>query len=170
MGKVLLVVTGSIAAYKAISLMRKLQYGGHTVQVLMTESAKGFVGEMTFAALADYPMNKEGEYPHLDISRECDVAVIAPATANIISKMATGLADDVVSATLLGYDGPKIVAPAMNVRMLNNPATQRNLHTLEQDGVTLVMPGAGLLACGDEGAGKLAKLDDICAVINSLIS
>src|SRR5262249_44359675 len=161
---ILLGVTGGIAAYKAVELARLLQQVGHDVTAMQTRTALEFVGAPTFAAitgravLTDAPA-ADGTYPHLDAGREADVLVIAPATANLIARMANGLADDVVTATYLAFDGPVLVAPAMNVRMWTHPATQRAVAQLRADGVTIVEPEEGLLACGDVGAGRLAPVE-----------
>ncbi|MBC7644558.1 MAG: bifunctional phosphopantothenoylcysteine decarboxylase/phosphopantothenate synthase [Thermoleophilia bacterium] len=167
--RILFAVSGGIAAYKAADAVRILVRAGCDVQVIMTASAREFVGAATFAALTnnavitdDVPP-ADGTYPHLDAAREVDVLVVAPATAATISRLAAGLADDVLTATYLGCTGPVLVAPAMNVRMYEHPAVQRNLCTLRGDGVHLIGPDHGLLACGDVGAGRLVTPESIAA-------
>lgn len=165
--RVLLCVTGGIAAYKACEVLRGLQKAGCDVRVAMTESARQFVGEVTFEALSGAPVahdlfgHEESAIPHIQLSGWADVALVCPCTANVMAKMAHGIADDCVSATLLACDVPVLVAPAMNTRMWENPATQDNLATLKGRGVSLVLPSEGRLACGDVGTGKLASVDEI---------
>ncbi len=165
--RVLLCVTGGIAAYKACEVLRGLQKAGCDVRVAMTESARRFVGEVTFEALSGAPVafdlfgHAESAIPHIQLSGWADVALVCPCTANVMAKVAHGIADDCVSATLLACDVPVLVAPAMNTRMWENPATQDNLATLEARGVSLVLPAEGRLACGDVGTGKLASVDEI---------
>ena len=165
--RVLLCVTGGIAAYKACEVLRGLQKAGCDVRVAMTESARRFVGEVTFEALSGAPVaydlfgHAETAIPHIQLSGWADVTLVCPCTANVMAKVAHGIADDCVSATLLACDVPVLVAPAMNTRMWENPATQDNRATLEARGVTLVLPTEGRLACGDVGTGKLASVDEI---------
>ena len=165
--RVLLCVTGGIAAYKACEVLRGLQKAGCDVRVAMTESARRFVGEVTFEALSGAPVafdlfgHAETAIPHIQLSGWADVALVCPCTANVMAKVAHGIADDCVSATLLACDVPVLVAPAMNTRMWENPATQDNRATLEARGVSLVLPAEGRLACGDVGTGKLASVDEI---------
>lgn len=168
---VLLAVTGGIAVYKAVEVMRGLQKAGCDVRVAMTEAAERFVGKATFEGLAKHPVaddvfaDRESFIPHIDLAEWADAVVVVPATANVMAKMATGLADDMVSTTLLAVPAgtPVLVAAAMNVHMWENPATQSNLRTLQERGVRFVMPTSGLLACGDVGQGKLAPVDAIVA-------
>ncbi|MBR3385373.1 MAG: bifunctional phosphopantothenoylcysteine decarboxylase/phosphopantothenate--cysteine ligase CoaBC [Atopobiaceae bacterium] len=165
--RVLLCVTGGIAAYKACEVLRGLQKAGCDVRVAMTESARRFVGEVTFEALSGAPVafdlfgHAETAIPHIQLSGWADVALVCPCTANVMAKVAHGIADDCVSAPLLACDVPVLVAPAMNTRMWENPATQDNRATLEARGVSLVLPTEGRLACGDVGTGKLASVDEI---------
>lgn len=167
--KVLLAVCGGIAAYKACEVLRGLQKAGCAVRVACTAASKRFVGSATFEALARYPVcddlfeNPASDIPHIDYAEWADLALVVPATANVMAKMAHGLADDAVSATLLACPCPVLVAPGMNTNMWRNPATQANLHLLESRGVRFVLPVEGRLACGDVGAGKLAGVDDIVA-------
>jgi phosphopantothenoylcysteine decarboxylase / phosphopantothenate---cysteine ligase len=174
MGRVLLGVTGGIAAYKSVELLRLLQQAGSTVRVMQTRASLDFVGAATFAALTGEPTITDeqavgGQFPHLDAGREAHVLVIAPATAATLARLASGLADDVLAATYLAFDGPVIVAPAMNVRMWDHPSTQRNLEQLRADGVLVVAPDSGLLACGDVGAGRLAPVEEIAAAVQAAL-
>lgn len=165
--RVLLVVCGGIAAYKACEVLRGLQKADCDVRVLMTQDATRFVGEVTFEALTGHAVltslygNAESAIPHIKSADWGDLALVVPATANVMAKMATGIADDLVSSTLLAFPGAVLVAPAMNVHMWENPATQANVATLAQRGVNFVMPTQGRLACGDVGTGKLADVDII---------
>ncbi len=174
--KVLLGVTGGIAAYKAAELTRLLQVAEVEVQVAMTASAEEFVRPLTFAALTGKqvlgslwqpPTSGEGEFAieHIAIAQAIDALVVAPATANSLAKLAHGLADDLLSTVYLATRAPVIVAPAMNVNMWNHPATEANLRTLEQRGVEIVPPGAGYLACGMTGSGRLANVETIAAAV-----
>ena len=167
--KVLLGVSGGIAAYKACEVLRGLQKAGCDVRVMMTEDATRFVGEVTFEALSGHPVATslygypESAIPHITLAEWADLVVVVPATGNVMAKMVAGLADDLVSATLLAAACPVLVAPAMNVHMWTNPATQANVKTLGERGVRFVMPTEGRLACGDVGSGKLADVEDIVA-------
>ncbi len=170
MSNIALFVTGGIAAYKACELLRTFQKAGHEVRVGMTDDAERFVGKVTFEALTHAPVVDtlygidEDPIPHITLSDWADLAVVCPATANVIAKMAAGIADDAVSSTLLACACPVLVTPAMNVRMWQNPATQANVQTLRARGVHVVMPDTGLLACGDIGEGKLPAVSDIAQV------
>lgn len=175
MSNVALFVTGGIAAYKACEVLRALQREGHDVHVAMTADAQRFVGKVTFEALSHAPVvdslysMPDDPIPHITLSDWADVALVCPATGNVMAKMAAGMADDALTATLLACDCPVLVAPAMNVRMWQNPATQANLATLRQRGVGIVSPETGLLACGEVGEGKLASVDVIArAVLDTL--
>ena len=160
---VLLCVTGCIAAYKSCEILRLLQKQGYRVKVLMTEHATHFVGPTTFRALTHEKVaiglfdDPEDPIHHISLAREADAVLVAPATANIIAKMANGIADDLMSTTLLATDAPVFVAPAMNAGMLRAAATQENLERLRQRGVTLIAPGTGYLACGTVDAGRLEE-------------
>ena len=165
-------VTGSIAAYKAAELVRLFQQRGVDVWVMMTESATQYVGPLTFHALTNHPVARgrfevmdESTYQHLDLSGRADAMLIAPCTANMIAKMACGLADDVVSATVLAARGPVFVAPAMNERMWLNAATKANVAVLKKRGVQVLDVERGHLACGDTGSGRLCRLDKIVAAV-----
>ena len=179
--KILLGVTGGIAAYKAAELVRALQQRGADVQVAMTASAEEFIRPLTFAALTGHPVlgslwkpepqaaADEFAIEHIAIAQEIDALVIAPATANTLAKLANGLADDLISTVYLATRAPVIVAPAMNVNMWSHAGTQANLRTLEQRGVQIVAPESGYLACGMTGGGRLAEVETIAGqVLSSL--
>ncbi|HJP65054.1 MAG TPA: bifunctional phosphopantothenoylcysteine decarboxylase/phosphopantothenate--cysteine ligase CoaBC [Actinomycetota bacterium] len=168
--RVLLGVTGGIAAYKAAYLARLLMEAGAEVQVVMTDAATRFLGPDTFAALTRRPVHTDvfertDEVLHVRLAHEADVAVVAPATANVLAKLALGLADDLVSSMLLEVTAPVVVAPAMHSGMYRNPATQAHLSTLAERGVTVVGPVEGALAAGDEGIGRMAEPEDIEAAV-----
>lgn len=166
---VLLCVTGCIAAYKSCEIARALQKAGVRVKVCMTEHATSFVGPTTFRALTreevavDLFDNPSDPIHHISLAKEPDVVLVAPATANVVAKIAHGQADDLLTTTVLATDAPVVVAPAMNVGMWQAEATQKNIATLEQRGFDIVRPATGYLACGDTGEGKLADVDDIVA-------
>lgn len=165
--RVLLGVTGCIAAYKACEVLRGLQKAGCDVRVVMSPEACEFVGETTFRALSGHPVLTslfdfdDTPIPHISLTEWADVVLVCPCTGNVMAKMAAGIADDALTSTLLAADSPVLVAPAMNVRMWDNPATQSNRELLESRGVGLVMPVSGRLACGSVGEGKLADVDEI---------
>ncbi len=165
--KVALFVTGGIAAYKACEVLRGLQKGGCEVRVCMSENATKLVGPTTFEALSGHHVtlsvfgDGQSPIPHIELSEWADLALVCPATANVIAKMAAGIADDAVSTTLLACSCPVVVAPTMNVHMWQNAATQANVRTLAQRGVQFVGPATGRLACGDVGVGKLEAVDVI---------
>lgn len=175
--RVLLAVCGGIAAYKACEVLRGLQKAGCEVRVTMTADAERFVGAATFEALSGAPVadslygHPETPIPHIELSEWADLALVVPATANVMAKMATGIADDCLTTTLLACHGscPVLVAPGMNTRMWENPATQANVLTLLESGVRLVEPASGRLACGEVGAGKLADVEDIVSAALKLI-
>lgn len=160
-------VCGGIAAYKACEVLRGLQKAGCEVRVTMTADAERFVGPATFEALSGAPVaddlyaNPLSPIPHIAYAEWADLALVVPATANVMAKVAAGLADDCLTTTLLACACPVLVAPAMNVHMWRAAATQANLQTLRSRGVRLVMPASGRLACGDVGEGKLADVGDI---------
>ena len=164
--RVLLVVSGGIAAYKSVYLLRLLREAGASVDVLMTEAAEQMVGHVTFEALAGRPVQRSlwtRPLAHIELGRDCDLVVVAPATADILAKLAHGLADDLASSTLLAAAAPVLAAPAMNTRMWEHPATQANVATLRAAGVDLVGPEAGLLAEGETGLGRMAEPETIVA-------
>jgi len=171
--RVLLGVTGGIAAYKAASLARELQRAGAEVTAVLTASATRFIGADTFAGLTGRPAytslwDAPGEVLHVRLAHTHDVAVIAPATGNLIAKLAHGLADDLLSATLLEFDGPVVVAPAMHAGMWAAPATQANVGTLLARGVRFVGPVDGPLAHGDEGMGRMSEPAEIAEVVTDV--
>ena len=169
-------VTGGIAAYKTADLVsRCVQQGAH-VTVVMTANAKRFVGPTTFEALTGRPVYEQTFHPaehhrgeHIALADRAEIYCIAPATANIIGKLAGGIADDLVTTTALSFAGPLVLAPAMNPRMWDKPAVQRNLHTLVADGVHVVGPEEGRLACGDVGMGRMASPEQILERITQLL-
>jgi phosphopantothenoylcysteine decarboxylase / phosphopantothenate---cysteine ligase len=169
---IVLGVSGGIAVFKAAALTSKLAQAGAKVQVILTESASKFVTPLTFQTLSRQPVaidtfdeKDPSVVQHIDLADRADLVVIAPATANIIGKMAHGLADDMLSTTLLATTAPILVAPAMNVHMYTHPAVQENLKTLADRGVYFVEPGTGQLACGYVGKGRLAEPEEILAAI-----
>jgi len=161
-------VTGGIAAYKAVEIMRLLQKNGCSVSVALTGHATQFVRPLTFRSLADGPVIVDDYDPsnpdpiaHINFSQSIDLFLVAPATANIIAKFACGIADDFLSSALLASSAPVIIAPAMNTAMWNHPATQRNVARLRSDGVRFIEPVSGELACRTVGSGKLEEVDNI---------
>lgn len=174
--KVLLAVCGGVAAYKACEVLRALQKAGCEVRVAMTPAAERFVGAATFEALTRRPVcddlfgNPETAIPHIDYAEWADLALVVPATANVMAKMAAGIADDSLTATLLACACPVLIAPGMNVHMWRNPATQANVRALTDRGARFVLPVEGRLACGDVGAGKLAGVEDIARAALDILS
>lgn len=167
---VVLGVTGGIAAYKACELLRLLQKGGAEVQVIMTRNACEFVNPLTFETLSGYPVvmdtfdrPERWSVEHVAMAKWADLFVICPATANILAKMAAGIADDMLSTTVLATAAPVLVAPAMNTGMYMNAATQANMDLLRSRGIHFADPASGYLACGDTGVGKLAPVEEIAA-------
>ena len=165
---VVLGVTGGIAAYKSAALTSLLVKAGAQVQVIMTEHARQFIAPLTFESLTGrrcltdtFDRNHEYSTEHVELAKEADVVMIAPATANIIAKIAHGMADDMLTTTMLACDCPKIVAPAMNTRMYENPVTQDNIRKLEEYGMTIAFPTSGHLACGDIGKGKMLEPEEL---------
>jgi phosphopantothenoylcysteine decarboxylase/phosphopantothenate--cysteine ligase len=174
---ILLGVTGGIAAYKAAYLASALKKEGASVQVVMTKNAAEFISPLTFQTLTGKPVAEdtfrhEGVYDvaHVSIAQKTDFALIAPATANIIGKMAGGIADDMLSTTYLALTCPVFLAPAMNTAMYQSKAVQENIKLLKDRGVHFIDPGEGLLACGDTGMGRMAEPDDIVAAIKQHFS
>jgi len=173
--RVLLGVTGGIAAYKSAYLARLLRERGAEVQVVMTVSATRFVGPDTFAALTGRPVHagvfeRTEEVLHVRLAHETDAAVVAPATANLLAKLAGGVADDLLTSVLLEFRGPLAVAPAMHSGMWTHPATARNLETLRARGVEVVGPVEGPLAAGDEGMGRMAEPEDVASALERLVA
>lgn len=158
---IILGVTGGIAAYKAANLASLLKKQHSDVHVIMTKNAMEFITPLTFETLTvnkcltdTFDRNFKFEVEHVELAKKADLAIIAPATANVCAKLAHGLADDMLTTTLLACQCPRIIAPAMNTRMYENPITQDNLCLLEHYGFTIIEPASGLLACGDSGKGK----------------
>lgn len=170
--RILLVISGGIAAYKALELIRRLRERGASVRCAMTKAAEQFVTPLSVSSLSGekvstelFSLTDEAEMGHIELSRDADLVVVAPATANILARMAQGLADDIATTLLLATDKPVLVAPAMNVRMWYHPATQRNVERLKQDGVAFVGPNDGEMACGEFGPGRMAEPLEIVEAI-----
>ncbi len=172
--RILLIIGGGIAAYKSLELVRLLQKAGAAVTPVLTAAGAEFVTPLSISALAKaavhrelFDLTAEAEMGHIELSRSADLVVVAPATADLLAKLAHGLANDLASTLLLATDKPVLAAPAMNVRMWQHPATQRNLATLAADGVRLVGPDAGEMACGEFGPGRMAEPPQIVAAIGA---
>lgn len=166
--RILLVITGSIAAYKALDLIRLLQKAHYEVQCILSKGGSAFITPLSIAALSGkevytdlFSLKDEVEMGHIRLAREADHIIVAPASANMIAKMAHGMADDLASATLLAANVPIAIVPAMNAQMYNNPAVQRNLVQLKQDGVQVIGPAKGELACKEEGEGRMVEPEEI---------
>lgn len=175
--RILLIIGGGIAAYKALDLIRRLREVGATITPVMTRAAAEFVTPLSVAALAGekvytdlFDLTDEAEMGHIQLSRVADLIVVAPATADLMAKMATGRADDLASTLLLATDTPVVLAPAMNVRMWGHAATQRNLAQLRRDGVMFVGPTAGDMACGEFGLGRMAEPMEILAAVQAALN
>jgi len=162
--EIIIAVTGSIAAYKSCELVRNLTKKGFPVRVIMTKNATQFIGKITFEALTGKPVRID-EYDtgmaHIEIKNLASVFAVVPASANIIGKLANGIADDLVTSTYLANTSPVLIAPSMNPGMYMHQAVQRNLQILKNDGASIVSPDKGVVVCGDEGYGKLASIDVI---------
>ncbi len=170
--RIVLGVSGSIAAYKAAELVRCFVRGGNDVRVIMTAGACEFINELTFRTLSRnpvgiemFPAAAEWKPDHMSFAEFAEVLVVAPCTANVLAKAALGLSDDLLSCTILACRAPLVIAPAMNENMWKAPATQANVQTLQARGVRIVMPGSGDLACGWQGEGRLAELELIEAAV-----
>ncbi|MDO6413378.1 bifunctional phosphopantothenoylcysteine decarboxylase/phosphopantothenate--cysteine ligase CoaBC [Sphingomonas sp. BIUV-7] len=175
--RILLIVGGGIAAYKACELVRALRRQGDTVRCVLTAGGAHFVTPMTLAALSEQPVHTslwdlkdEAEMGHIQLSREADLVVVCPATADLMAKMAAGIADDLATTLLLATDKPVLAVPAMNVRMWSHAATRRNVATLRADGVTVVEPDEGPMACGEYGPGRLPEIDAIVTAIGTMLA
>ena len=175
--KVLVGVTGSVAAYKAAELVSSLRKGGFDVRVLMTKAAEKFVGKWTFFSLSGNPVVtdmfeeiKEFNPLHISLAEWADVMVIAPATANMIGKLAGGLADDVVSCTAMAVTAPIVVAPAMNERMYKNKVLQANVAKLRELGMEVLEPEEGWLSCGARGKGRLPSVAELVKVVKAKVA
>lgn len=177
MKRILLIVGGGIAAYKAAELIRLLRTRGYAVRCVMTEAAHHFVTPMTLAALSEdkvyttlWDLKDEAEMGHIQLSREADLIVVAPATADLMARMTAGLANDLATTLLLATDTPVLVAPAMNVRMWGHAATIRNVAQLRADGVTVMTPDEGIMACGEYGPGRLPEPLAIVVAIEAMLA
>ncbi len=176
MARIALGVSGGIGAYKAVEVVRGLQKAGHDVTVVMTRSARRFVGELTFEAItrrrvitSQWAPGLNADIEHIALATHSDLLLVVPATANVIGKFAHGLADDFLSSLYLATTAPVLLAPAMNTHMLAHPAVQANLQTLAGRGVRFVDPGEGYLACGWVGKGRLAEPADVVAAVGALL-
>ncbi len=174
MSNILLGVTGGIAAYKSASLVRLFVKAGHNVKVMMTSEAERFIGSLTLEALSNNKVMTNSEAPsaigHIDYASWADICVVAPATANIIGKMASGIADEAVSTTLLAVSCPIVIAPAMNTNMYENNAVQSNLLKLKSWGINVVEPNDGELACGITGKGRMSEPEEIESFVYNILS
>ncbi len=175
--RILLIVSGGIAAYKALELVRLLRRRGVAVRAVLTQSARQFVTPLSLGVLTEdhvfgelFDLKEEREIGHIQLSRQADLIVVAPATANILAKMANGIADDLATTILLATDKPVLAVPAMNVRMWHHRATQRNLERLHADGIHIMEPDNGDMACGEFGRGRLPEPDAIAAEIERLLA
>jgi phosphopantothenoylcysteine decarboxylase/phosphopantothenate--cysteine ligase len=176
MSRILLIVGGGIAAYKASELVRLLRKEGHEVTPVLTEGGSHFVTPMSLAALAESPvytslwdLKDEAEMGHIQLSRAADLLLVCPATADLIARMAGGHADDLATTILLATDKPVVIAPAMNVRMWQHEATQANVAMLRQRGVTVIEPDEGPMACGEYGPGRLPEPTEIVKQLGSML-
>ncbi len=174
--RVLLIVTGGIAAYKSLDLVRRLRGRGARVRAVLTRAGSEMITPLALAALSGgrvyrdlFSLTDESEMGHIRLARDADVVVVAPATADFLARMASGQADDLATTLLLAAAAPVVAAPAMNVQMWAHPATQRNVARLRGDGIRFVGPGAGDLACGEEGPGRMAEPAEILDAIEALL-
>ncbi|TNF21743.1 MAG: bifunctional phosphopantothenoylcysteine decarboxylase/phosphopantothenate--cysteine ligase CoaBC [Rhodobacteraceae bacterium] len=175
--RILLIIGGGIAAYKCLDLIRRLRERGVAVTPVMTRAAEQFVTPLSVSALAGeevhrdlFDLTKEAEMGHIQLSRVADLVLVAPATADLMAKMAQGLAGDLATTLLMATDTPVMIVPAMNVRMWQHPATRRNLAVLKGDGVSVVGPDEGDMACGEYGPGRLSEVPDILAAVERLFA
>jgi phosphopantothenoylcysteine decarboxylase/phosphopantothenate--cysteine ligase len=177
MKRILLIVGGGIAAYKACELIRLAKKAGIGVKCVLTAGGAHFVTPMTLAALSEeqvyttlWDLKDETEMGHIELSREADLVVVAPATADLLAKMAAGIADDLATTLLLATDKAVLAAPAMNWRMWTHPATRRNVATLRGDGIIVMEPDEGPMACGEYGPGRLPEPPAILAAIQDKLA
>lgn len=175
--RILLIIGGGIAAYKSLELIRELKRREIGSRCILTKAGAEFVTPLSVSALSGekvyadlFNLTDEAEMGHIELSRSADLIVVAPATADLMAKAATGMANDLASTTLLATDKPVLMAPAMNVRMWLHPATQRNLATLTGDGVHFIGPDEGDMACGEYGPGRMAEPGTIAGKIKSLLN
>ncbi|WP_288959857.1 bifunctional phosphopantothenoylcysteine decarboxylase/phosphopantothenate--cysteine ligase CoaBC, partial [uncultured Sulfitobacter sp.] len=174
---ILLIIGGGIAAFKSLDLIRRLRERGATVTPVLTRAGEEFVTPLSVSALAGqklyrdlFDLGDEAEMGHIQLSRVADLVVVAPATADLMAKMASGVANDLASTLLLATDTPVLIAPAMNVRMWDHPATQRNLATLRGDGIHVVGPNDGDMACGEFGPGRMSEPLEIVAAVEAQLA
>jgi len=174
--RILLIIGGGIAAYKCLELIRELKRRDITSRCILTKAGTEFVTPLSVAALSGekvhgelFDLTDETEMGHIELSRSAALVVVAPATADLMAKAANGLANDLASTTLLATDKPVLMAPAMNVRMWQHPATQRNLQTLNQDGIRFIGPDEGDMACGEFGPGRMAEPGVIADAIEAAL-
>lgn len=172
--RIVLGVTGGIAAYKAADVVSALVKRGATVRVVMTRAARSFIAPLPLAVLSGHPVAEDGftsggGLTHIELARDADLLLIAPATANIIGKLAAGIADDLLTTVALAHEGPVLVCPAMNARMYRHPVVQRNIRTLRELGCHFAGPEEGRLACGDEGPGRLAGVERIVQAVEDVL-
>ncbi|MBO7726180.1 MAG: phosphopantothenoylcysteine decarboxylase [Thermoguttaceae bacterium] len=174
--EILLGVAGGIAAFKAAALTSRLKAAGAGVSVMMTESAAKLVAPQTFYALSGRPVrlslwtDPTSAHPHISAAKDAQIFCVAPATADIMAKAAAGIADDLLSTTILAFPGPILLAPAMNRVMWSKPATQRSAARLKEDGFYFVGPETGRLSCGDDGVGRMAEPEAIEKAIDEILS
>src|SRR5712672_3802778 len=175
--RVLLIVAGGIAAFKCHDLIRKLRGQGAHVRCVLTDAGARFVTPLSLQALTEdrvysdmFSLTDESEMGHIQLSRDADLLVVAPATANILARMAAGLADDLAATVLLATDKPVLAAPAMNVRMWTHAATVANVETLKKRGVTFVGPNDGAMACNEHGPGRMSEPEEIVAAIEAMLA
>ena len=175
--RILLIIGGGIAAYKSLELIRRLQDAGALVTPVLTRAGSEFVTPLSVSALAGqkvfqdlFDLTSEAEMGHIELSRSADLVVVAPATADLMAKMSAGLANDLASTLLMATDTPVMIAPAMNVRMWEHPATQRNLAQLKADGIAVIGPNEGGMACGEFGPGRMAEPHEIVASVTAHFS
>ncbi|EKV31972.1 Phosphopantothenoylcysteine decarboxylase [Caenispirillum salinarum AK4] len=175
--RILLIISGGIAAYKSLELIRRLRDRGAAVRCILTKGGAQFVTPLSVAALSEekvyqdlFSLTDEAEMGHIRLSREADLVLVAPATADLMAKMAAGMADDLATTALLATDKPVLLAPAMNTFMWSHAATQANLHTLKSRGILTVGPNAGDLACGETGAGRMAEVPEIITAVEGFFA
>ena len=175
--RILLIIGGGIAAYKSCELVRLIRKSGMDVRCVLTKGGAQFVTPLSLGALSEdkvyidlFDLKDEAEMGHIQLSRQADLIAISPATADLMAKMAAGIADDLATTVLLATDKPVIAFPAMNVRMWQHPATVRNVAQLRADGVTVIDPDEGPMACGEFGPGRLPELEAIMDIIRSALA
>ncbi len=174
--RILLIITGSIAAYKCLDLIRLLKKKEYDVTCVLTKAGEQFVTPLSVASISGnavysdiFSLKDEAEMGHIRLSREADLIIVAPASADIIAKMANGFANDLASTILMAADKPVMVAPAMNIKMWENKALQRNLKQIKADGAIVIGPASGELACGEIGEGRMVEPDEIFAAVEKFL-